>query len=97
MYDVMVDEVGKVDFKRSKGASIPKLQKRFKHILQSDSRRRRNSRFTERELKEMLRTNNFPMDKHDTLIQFANQNGTLLMKNGGTEYEFTLADFGSPR
>merc|ERR1711969_41859 len=34
IYDVMVDEVGRVDFKRSKGASMPKMLKRFKAMLQ---------------------------------------------------------------
>eukprot|EP01083_Nonionella_stella_P147960 467634_1 len=88
LYDVMENEKGKVDFKRSKGASMPKLQKEFKKVLQIASRDQRKNRFTVAELRDIMTYNNFPADKHDKLILLSNRNGTLLQKNSGAEYEF---------
>eukprot|EP01084_Bolivina_argentea_P083976 151985_1 len=91
LYDVMIDECGKVDFKRSKGASMPKMQKEFKKILQIACREQYKSRFTVSELTDLMTNHNFPMDKHSKLVRLMNQNGTLLQKKGGTEYEFSAA------
>ena len=53
LYDVMVDEVGKVDFKRSKGSSKPKEIKQLKKLLMNQCRKIGRNRLTNNEVNEL--------------------------------------------
>ncbi len=88
LYDVMIDECGKIDFKRSKGASMPKLQQRFKRILQTEWRDKCKNRYTVYELKSLMKHYKIPQYQHNKLLKIMNQVGTLLQKKSGREYEF---------
>ena len=96
LYDVNVDEVGKVDFRRAKGSSLPKLLQEFKKVLQMVCKKQSKNRFRTDELHTILRENNFPPQHHEKIIFSLNQNGALLSKRGGAEYEFpAAADIGN--
>lgn len=91
LYDMAVDEGGYVDFKRMKGCSMQKLILHFKNLLWDVCKKNNKNRFTSNELNDILRQNNFPIDKHGKILNLCNLNGTLLTKAGGLEYEFPAA------
>lgn len=89
IYDVMADEVGKVDYRRSKGASKVQMQRRFKTALMNYCKAVGRNRFPVGELKALLRNEQFcKPQEFDLLIELMNNSGTLLSKNSGKEYEF---------
>ena len=74
---------------------MPKLIQAFKGLLWGHCKKHMKNRFTLNELKDLLRENNFPINKHDKLLSLCNHNGTLLTKQNGQEYEFPAgSDYG---
>ncbi len=70
---------------------MPALQKEFKKILQAACRDQNRNRFAVAELTELMKDHNFPSDKFGKLLRLMNENGTLLQKKSGAEYEFSAA------
>merc|ERR1712129_545031 len=88
IYDVCCDDVGRVDFQRSKGCSMPTLQKDFKNLMWKLCKARRTNRFKAFDLKQVLRNNNFPGKKIEKLLEVLERHTVLKYQTSTGEYVY---------
>jgi DNA helicase MCM8 len=83
LYDVLTDEYGQLDFRRTTGMSKSKQVNQFIAFLNQESQRQMKATFSHKELIEMARHFRVKGDL-DNFIDMLNQNGYLLKKGGNT-------------
>ena len=71
--------------------ALIKMDYEFKRLLNTICRTKQRNRWNIQELKCILTQHKFPVNYHDALVARANDCGTLLVKKGSTEYEFSAA------
>jgi DNA helicase MCM8 len=90
LYDVLTDEFGQLDFRRTNGSTKSKEANVYLSELSKVATRKSSPLFTYNELYEVLTERNIKVKNFERLIESLNHEGYLL-KNGGGKYKLQIS------
>jgi len=92
LYDVFSDELGHIDFRRSRGVSKSKQVQVFLKALHKAAERRQSALFTTKEMYDIAKEINLGVDNFEGFIDSMNNQNFLLSK-GNRKYQVRSSTF----